>query len=72
MAAAIALRGDDALLHAATAEFAAELVAHPPRQRSLALGPPAREPWETMMLNEAVQDRLFRATALVAHCARHR
>jgi hypothetical protein len=71
MAAAIALRGDDALLHAATAEFAAELVAHPPRQRSLALGPRARERWE-MMLNEAVQDRLFRATALVAHCARHR
>lgn len=56
------------MLHATAGEIAAELVEHEPGQRSLALGKQALEGRE-VLFNEAIQDGLFRAMALVAHRA---
>ncbi len=62
---AIALYANEAVLHAAAGEVAAELIENEPGQRSLTLGKPALESRE-VLLDEAIQDGVFGAMALLA------
>jgi hypothetical protein len=56
------------VLHATAGEVAVELVEDEPRQRSFAFGKAALEGRE-VLFNEAREDGLFRAMALIAHRA---